>query len=69
MLNQLKAEAQKTPIMEMSGHIAKHLESGFFARILLFLTRIIPLLRGIFEFLIPIVLGIYAITIIWSGRI
>lgn len=69
MINQWKSDVEKTPVMEMSGYIAKHLDSGFLARVSFYVTQIVSWLRAVFEFLLPIFLGIYAIIIIWSGRI
>jgi len=61
MLDKLEKEVRKTPIIEMSGYIAKYIEGGLISRILLFLVQIVPWLRAIFEFLLPILLGLYAI--------
>ncbi len=69
MINKWKSDVEKTPVMEMSGYIAKYLSRGFLSRVTLHLTQIVSWLRVVFEFILPIFLGIYAIIIIWSGRI
>ncbi|NVL90859.1 MAG: hypothetical protein HWN69_07700 [Desulfobacterales bacterium] len=69
MLDKWKTEAEKAPTKEMANYIDDFLKRGFPARIILGLTRPVSLLRAVFEFLLPIAFGIYAIIIVWSARI
>ena len=64
-----KSEAKKDPIMEVSDYIEDFFKRRFSVRLILGLTSPVSLLRAIFEFFLPIVVGIYAIIIIWSAKI
>ena len=67
MIDRWKSEAEKDPVMEMSDYIDDFLKRPFSVRFVLRLTSPVSLLRAIFEFLLPIIVGIYAIIIIWSA--
>lgn len=67
MVDRWKSEAEKDPVMEMSDYIDDFLKRPFSVRFVLRLTSPVSLLRAIFEFLLPIIVGIYAIIIIWSA--
>ena len=69
MVDRWKSEAEKDPVMEISDYIDDFLKRPFSVRFILGLTTPVSLLRAIFEFLLPIAVGIYAITIIWSAVI
>ncbi len=69
MLNKWKSEAEKDPIMEMSHYIEDFLRRRFPYHLILGLSSPISLLRAIFEFLLPLIVGIYAIIIVWSAII
>lgn len=69
MVDRWKSEAEKDPVMEMTDYIDNFLKRPFSVRFILGLATPVSLLRAIFEFLLPIAVGIYAIAIIWSAKI
>ena len=69
MVSRGKSEAEKDPLMVMEDYIDDFLRRPFSVRFILGLTNPVSLLRAIFEFLLPIAAGIYAIGVIWTAII
>ncbi len=67
MVARWKSEAERDPVMEIGDYIDDFLRRPFSVRFILGLTTPVSLLRAIFEFLLPVTVGIYAIGAIWAA--